>query len=169
MLKASARQFRIVPAIAALFVATTAIAASPTTGSFDVQLTIEADCSMATGAVLNFGTTGTLVANVDQSTTIAITCTKTTNYTIALNAGANAGTPGDVSTRLMVNGSEDISYNLYTNAGRTTVWGNTVGTDTVAATGDGDAQIYTVYGRVGPQTTPPPGLYEDTITVTMAF
>lgn len=169
MLKDFARRFRLLPAVAATLAATTAIAASPTTGSFDVQLTIEADCSMASGAVLDFGTRGILGANVDQSTTISITCTNTTDYTIALNAGLHAGTPGDVSTRRMINGAEDITYNLYSDSGHSDVWGNTVGTDTVAATGTGDAQTYTVYGRVGPQTTPPPGLYEDTITVTMAF
>jgi spore coat protein U-like protein len=49
------------------------------------------------------------------------------------------------------------------------VWGNTVGTDTVAATGSGAAQSYTVYGRITAQTTPAPGTYTDTITVTVTY
>jgi spore coat protein U-like protein len=66
-------------------------------------------------------------------------------------------------------GTEVINYSLYSDSGRTTNWGNTVGTDTVAATGNGSAQAYTVYGRIPPQTTPAPGTYTDTITVTVTY
>lgn len=52
---------------------------------------------------------------------------------------------------------------------RTTVWGNTVGTDTVSATASGSAQSHTVYGRVPPQTSPAPASYTDTITVTVTY
>ena len=69
----------------------------------------------------------------------------------------------------MTLGAATVSYSMYSNAGRTTNWGNTVGTDTVAATGNGAAQSYTVYGRVPPQTTPAPGTYTDTITATVTY
>ena len=49
------------------------------------------------------------------------------------------------------------------------MWGNTVGTDTQAATGTGAAQTYTIYGRIPPQTTPAPATYSDTITVTVTY
>jgi spore coat protein U-like protein len=48
-------------------------------------------------------------------------------------------------------------------------WGQTIGTDTVAATGNGAAQPFTVFGQVPAQTTPSPGLYTDTITVTVTY
>jgi spore coat protein U-like protein len=51
----------------------------------------------------------------------------------------------------------------------TTNWGNTVGTDTVAGTGNGSGQVYTVYGQISAQTTPAPGTYNDTITVTITY
>ncbi|MCE3520182.1 spore coat protein U domain-containing protein, partial [Escherichia coli] len=35
--------------------------------------------------------------------------------------------------------------------------------------GSGAAQPYTVYGRVPVQTTPAPGTYTDTITVTVTY
>jgi spore coat protein U-like protein len=57
----------------------------------------------------------------------------------------------------------------YTDSGRTIVWGNTVGTDTVSATGNGASQSYTVFGRVPAQTTPAPATYTDTITVTVTY
>ena len=56
-------------------------------------------------------------------------------------------------------GSALVNYSLFSNSGRTTNWGNTVGTDTVSGTGIGSAQSLTVYGRIPPQTTPSPGTY----------
>jgi spore coat protein U-like protein len=69
----------------------------------------------------------------------------------------------------MTSGANTVNYTLYSNSGRTTVWGNTVGTDTQAATGNGSAQSYTVYGRVPSQAAPAPGTYSDTITVTVTY
>jgi spore coat protein U-like protein len=69
----------------------------------------------------------------------------------------------------MTNGAATVSYSLYSNAARTTNWGNTVGTDTVAGTGTGSNQSYTVYGSVPAQTTPAPATYTDTITVTVTY
>jgi spore coat protein U-like protein len=39
----------------------------------------------------------------------------------------------------------------------------------VSGTGIGSSQNYTVYGRVQAQTTPAPGTYTDTITVTVTY
>ncbi|TPI51931.1 spore coat protein U domain-containing protein [Mesorhizobium sp. B3-1-7] len=41
-----------------------------------------------------------------------------------------------------------ITYSLYSDSGRTTVSGPTIGTNTVSATCSGVAQRFTVYGRV---------------------
>jgi spore coat protein U-like protein len=49
------------------------------------------------------------------------------------------------------------------------VWGDTIGSDTVAGTGNGAAQSYTVFGLVPVQTTPGPGTYNDVITVTVTY
>ncbi len=94
-------------------------------------------------------------------------CTNTTPYNIGLDAGTGSG--ATVTTRKLTNGAATINYSLYTTSGRTTVWGNTVGTDTVAATGNGASQSYTIFGRVPAQTTPAPATYSDTITVTVTY
>ena len=88
-------------------------------------------------------------------------------YNVGLNAGT--GTGATVAVRKMTSGANTITYSLYKDAARTTVWGNTFNTDTVAATGTGVAQTYDVYGRVPPQTTPQPGTYTDTIIVTLTY
>jgi spore coat protein U domain-containing protein, fimbrial subunit CupE1/2/3/6 len=138
-----------------------------TTTTFTVQITITASCTIVSASTLNFGSQGVLTANVDQTSTIQVQCTNTTPYNIGLDAGTATG--ATVTTRKMTNAGATISYSLYSNSARTTNWGNTVGTDTVAATGNGASQSYTVYGRVPPQTTPAPATYTDTITVTVTY
>jgi spore coat protein U-like protein len=108
-----------------------------------------------------------LAANIDQTSTLNVTCTNTTPYNIGLDKGVNGAS---VTTRQMkAAGPALINYSLFSDAGRTVNWGNTVGTDTVAATGIGSAQPFTVFGRIPPQPSPVPALYTDTITVTVTF
>ena len=141
--------------------------AASTTSTFAVQVAITATCTINSASTLNFGTQGILATNVDQTSTIQVTCTNTTPYNIGLDAGT--GTGASVATRKLTSGANTVNYTLYSDSGRTTVWGNTVSTDTQAGTGTGSAQSYTVYGRIPTQTTPAPGSYSDTITVTVTY
>jgi spore coat protein U-like protein len=138
-----------------------------TTSTFTVQVAITASCTINSAATLNFGSQGVLIANVDQTSALQVQCTNTTPYNIGLNAGTGSG--ATVAVRKMTSGGNTVNYSLYSDSGRTTVWGNTVGTDTVAATGNGAAQSYTIYGRITAQTTPAPSTYTDTITVTVTY
>jgi spore coat protein U-like protein len=168
-MKCNAKFRGCVAALAACFLigsGNSAYAATATT-TMAVQMTINATCLVNSASTLNFGSQGVLAANVDQTSTIQVTCTNSTPYNIGLNVGTGAG--ATIATRKMTSGANTVNYTLYSNSGRTTLWGNTVGTDTVAATGNGAAQNYTVYGRVPTQTTPAPGSYTDTITVTVTY
>jgi len=137
------------------------------TSNFTTQLTVTSACVINSTSTMDFGSQGVLTANVDTTSTLAVQCTNTTPYNIGLDAGL--GTGATVAVRKMTNGSSTINYSLYSDSGRTTVWGNTVGTNTVAATGNGASQSYTVYGRVPAQTTPAAAAYTDTITVTVTY
>jgi len=142
--------------------------AATATSTFGVDVTIVAQCLINSASTLSFGgSQGVLSANVDNTSTIVVQCTNTTTYDIGLDAGTGSG--ATVTTRKLTGGGNTINYSLYTNIGRSTVWGNTVSTDTVAATGNGAAQSYTVYGRIPPQTTPAPATYSDTITITVTY
>ncbi len=66
-------------------------------------------------------------------------------------------------------GGATIGYTLYRDAARTQLWGTTTGADTFAGTGAGVAQSVTVYGRVPAQATPAPGVYADTVNVTVTY
>ena len=130
--------------------------ATTTTSTFNVQITITAACEINSASTLNFGSQGVLTANVDQTSTIAVQCTNTTAYDVGLNAGTASG--ATVTTRKMTNGAVTVSYSLYSDSGRTTNWGNTVGTDTVSATGNGASQSYTVLDRTLTSANFPPVL-----------
>ena len=166
----SGRRFRgYAAALAAcgLIASENSLSAATATSTMTVQMTITATCTVNSATSMNFGTQGVLSTNVDQTSTIQVTCTNTTPYNIGLDAGT--GTGATVATRKMTSAANTVNYTLYSNSGRTTVWGNTVGTDTQAATGNGSAQSYTVYGRVPSQAAPAPGTYSDTITITVTY
>lgn len=141
------------------------------TAAFNVTLALQANCTISANP-LNFGTNGVLDTAVSQQTTVAVTCTNTTPYNIGLDAGTVTGS--SITTRLMAgtsagNTATTVSFQLYQDAGHTTVWGNTQGTNTVAGTGTGAAQSITVYGQVPAQVTPQPDTYQTTITATVYF
>lgn len=141
------------------------------TATFLVSLTIAANCTIAANP-LAFGSQGVLATAVNQQTTLAVTCTNTTPYNIGLDAGTVTGST--VATRLLAgtatgNTGTTVGFQLYQDAGRTTIWGNTQSTNTVAGTGSGAAQTLTVYGQVAPQNTPRPDTYQSTVTATVFF
>ncbi len=148
------------------FFASSAMALTAT-GTFTSQIIIAANCTVGSTNTLNFNTQGVLNVNVDAAATFAVTCTNSTTYNVGLNAGTTSG--GTTTTRLMANGANTVSYKMYSDSGRTTNWGNTVGTDTVPGTGTGAAQTLTIYGRVPIQTTPAPGTYTDLVTITVTY
>ncbi len=161
------RLISVTGGIAALLCAGTAQAATQTQ-NMAVSMTVSAGCTVTAGTIA-FGSQSSLQANVDQQGTFTVTCTNSTPYTIALDAGANGAS---VANRRMKGGAgntEFVNYSLFTNAARTANWGNTVNTDTVAGTGNGASQTLTVYGRVPSQTIGSPGAYSDNVTITVTY
>lgn len=157
------------------FAAPQAMAQQSVTTDFNVLIEIVASCEISTGGVadIDFGQQGIFESNLDRTTELKVTCTKGSDYSIALNDGRNASTGGDVNTRRMIgvdtlNTSDFVSYNLYSDTGRSTVWGNTIGSNLVTATGTGQEETHTIYGRV-PTTNHTVGKYRDTVTATVTF
>jgi spore coat protein U-like protein len=136
------------------------------TAPFTVTATVVASCAVS-ATTLDFGSTGVLLANVDSSNTLSVTCSNTVPYSISLNGGLSGAT--DPTQRKMTRSSEAVTYGLYRDAARSQTWGSTAGTNTASGTGSGFAQSFTVYGRVPPQSTPSPGTYTDTIVITVAY
>lgn len=141
--------------------------AATASDSFQVTATVVTSCEV-TATDLGFGAYDPVVATpLDASTTIEVRCTNGAGYVIALGAGIGSG--ATTASRRMTAGGDTLVYSLYQNAGRTTLWGDNAGVDTVAGTGSGAAQVLTIYGRAPARQTSPAGAYADTITVTLTY
>ncbi len=146
--------------------ASPALATTATT-TFAVTASVLQTCLVA-ATPLAFGNYDpTSATPTDGSTTLLVTCTNATPYTVGLSAGG--GTGATVATRKLTNGGNTLNYSLYQNGARSTLWGTTIGTDTVAGTGTGLAQSLTVYGRIPALQAAVQGAYTDTITVTVTY
>lgn len=132
-----------------------------------VTITITNLCIAASTTPVSFGSHGFLTSVIENTGTILVTCTPGAPYTVGLNAGTSPG--ATTLTRKMSGPGTSIDYLLFREAGRTTNWGNNIGTDTVAGTGSGLPQTLTVYGRVPVQTTPIAGTYNDTVQVSIEY
>ena len=143
-----------------------------TTATQTAQVTYQKECRVGTVSTLDFGSSGFLTSNLDNTTTVSVTCTSTTAYKIGLDAGLGSG--ATTTNRKMTRTSaplNTVGYSLFRDNLRTLNWGNDTvgGTDTKNGTGDGLAASHTIYGRVAPQTTPVPGSYQDTVVLSVVF
>lgn len=113
---------------------------------------------------------------VDQTSDITVECSGLVGLLVSVTIGLSTGSSGSYAPRKMYKGTDFLNYNLHTNIGRTTVWGDgNGGTSTVGYTlllpliGN-DSRTDTVYGRIpAPQTSAVPGYYSDSITVNVEY
>ena len=155
--------------VAAGFNATTASAATAT-ANLSVSATVTNNCTIST-ASLAFGSYDPVVAHastdLDGTGTVTVACTKGAAATVGLGLGSNASG----STRRLSNGAtEFLSYELYQDSGRTTVWSNSgAGLYSPGAAPSKVARNFTVYGRVASNQDVTAGSYSDTVVATVNF
>ena len=155
--------------LVAAFVATTPAFAATTSTTLNVDATVTANCVVSSSPI-SFGAVNPISGlNYDASGGITVTCTNGTAWSAA--AGIGSGSGASYAARRMTAGANTLNYNIYTDAARTTVWGDGSGaTATIANAGTGVGQNVTVYGRVpSGQVTVPPGAYTDTVAVTVTY
>jgi spore coat protein U-like protein len=139
-------------------------------GALSAAATAEAACTISTTAV-NFGTYNVFSASPDDATgriTYRCTTPQPPLVTIHLDKG---GAP-TFNPRRMLRGTEALSYNLYLDSTRTTIWGD----------GTGGSQTYTrsspplnqninvnVFGRIPAGQDVSAGSYSAIVTATIFF
>jgi spore coat protein U-like protein len=153
--------------------ATQAAPPNPATTNIAISATVVKNCTVgATGVAFGnyYPTAGALAAN----STISVSCTKTTPFTVTLNKGTTGG--GTIAQRLMTDGGGNtLQYNLYTTGGFATVFGDGTGgsaTAVGAGNGMGNPVTITAFGSLpdsGANQAVPPGNYTDTVTVSVAY
>jgi len=122
-------------------------------------------CSVSAGS-LGFGTYSAAAASLG-SAAVSVNCSNGGAYQVSLGSGQYSTS----ATRRMLGPSNNyLNYELFSDAGRTTQWGNgTVLGGQVSGTGSGSAQSLIVYGRIPASQLSTPGTYSDSVLVTVEY
>ncbi|HDT1349389.1 spore coat U domain-containing protein [Escherichia coli] len=132
--------------------------------------TVKNTCSISGVSPMNFGTlvggqTPQLRGKAQSS--VIIQCPVGTAYSIGLDNGQHY----NGSQRQLCSGTgECVKYGLWKNNSATEEWGNVPGVSTLdISSSSGDKNRYVVYGVLPSQQWPSPGIYSDTIIVTLMY
>jgi len=147
--------------------------AGSATSSFTVSAAVVASCTIST-TTLGFGNYDPIVTNattpLDVNGSVTITCTKGSTTTIGLDAGQNSAQAVGTTRAMQVAGPDYLSYELYQDTGRTTVWGNSgVALFTPAAAPNKNPRSFSIYGRIPAGQGSTIGNYTDTVVATVNF
>jgi len=137
--------------------------AQEATGSLAVSATIEPNCNIVTHD-LDFGTAGIIDHDLTANTTLEVTCTPGSRFSIGMGNGENH----DGSRRRMRDGDKFVTYGLFQGPGGTAPWGSLRGVDTFDDKAEASDNNRTVYGIV-PRQVALPGRYSDTVVVTITY
>ena len=154
---------------AAAYATTAGLSAATATASMPVSATVNNNCTISTNQVA-FGSYDPVVANatanLDTTGAVIIACTKGAVTTLGLDTGANASS----GTRRLTSSGNFLTYELYQDSSRSTVWGNS-GADLYnsGTSPSKDARTFQVYGRIAGNQDVPAGSYTDTIVATVNF
>jgi spore coat protein U-like protein len=140
---------------------------TPASTTFRVTTRVDTVCEV-TASDLSFGAYNAQGGTPLTGTTLLrTTCTPGSTYNVGLDAGISPG--ATVQARKMASGANSLNYQLYSDSARSTIWGNTPGTDTVTGVGTGTQVDHTVFGAVPAAQVVPSGDYADTITVRVFY
>jgi spore coat protein U-like protein len=112
----------------------------------------------------------------DATTSIVVQCFRIggpADVTVTLQLGPSA-TSGTTAPRRMASGANRLDYNLYRDAARSQVWGQTTGSDTASITVIGIPNLgsrtgtFVIYGRVPALQNVPAGAYSDSLQMTVS-
>lgn len=132
-------------------------------------------CSLAAGNVA-FGVYDVFSLVNDSTGALLVTCSRAggaPNSTLAIAIGPSASSGLIANRRMQTGGGADfLAYNLFRDATRTAVWGNTAGVDTFVQTitvpNNGSVQVSaTIFGRIPAGQDVRMGIYSDTVMVTI--
>lgn len=133
-----------------------------------VNANVNAKCTISTAAVAfgDYDPVGTHAsADLDAAGSVTISCTKNAVATIGLgNGSAHDGT-----NRRMSGGGEYLAYELFTDAGRSSVWDDNTGKLAPGAAPSKAPRVYPVYGRVFSGQDVPAAGFTDTVVATVNF
>ena len=134
-------------------------------------------CSISSAPAAAFGAyDDSSAVATDTTTSVVVNCLRNggpANATITLQVGPSAGS-GLVASRALRSGASSLNYNLYRDAARALVWGQTAGADSGTLTINGipnngsKTGTFVIYGRIPAQQNVPAGGYGDSVQITVS-
>ena len=155
------RLLLILMAMAIVAFAGTAMAATAT-GTLDVTASVASTCNVTSTTDVAFGsydpTSGT--DDTDGSGSFSFRCTKNNAFQLHIARTDN-----------MNNGTDNLAYVLYSDAGRTTAWAIAAAADPAGESPAGSNAVKTrdVYGKIPALQDVSAGAYTETVTVTVTY
>ena len=124
-----------------------------------------AACTVSTTPLV-FGAVDPLAGMpTDSAGSFTVNCPEATSYVVAISGGN-----GPVHNRFMAGASDQLIYQLYTDAGLNYIWGDgTAGTNTVSGSTSPMQAEHTVYGRIPSQPLARAGQYTDVVIITVSY
>lgn len=142
------------------------------TSNMAVSASVSNNCVIS-AAAMSFGSYDPISTNattpLDASADLTVQCTNGATAAVTLSEGMNptGSSTASAPQRQLSDGTDNLTYNLYSDSGHSSVWNNDTGE---AHSGDGTATTMTVYGRVDAgQTSAAAGSYADTVVATVTF
>ena len=128
------------------------------------------NCTIGTVIPVAFGTYNVFAATaLAVNGSISVSCAGSGSGTVALDKGQNSSS---FVSRAMkrTGGATLLTYNLYTDAATTIVWGDgTGGSTTQRLAGNSPSATLTVFGKMGAGQDVGVGTYTDTVVITVNF
>lgn len=115
-------------------------------------------------------------AATNSTTSLVVRCARNggpASVAVTLQLGPSASS-GSIAARQMRSGANAMNYNLYRDAARSQVWGQTAGVDAVTLTINGIPNngsrdgTFTVYGAIPARQNVPAGSYTDSVQLTVS-
>lgn len=143
-------------------------AATPVTATMQVSANVVSACTLNTNP-LNFGNvTTTTTGNTQASATLIVNCSQGVSYSIGIDNGSNFNSSGAANyTRQIASGNNKIPYGIFSDAACSVPWDNAG--NVVSNSGSGQPQPLIVCGILPPINAAAPGVYTDTVNVSINY
>lgn len=131
-----------------------------------VSVHIVASCRFTVdSAALSFGDVEQDAGSANAQTELGVLCSSKQPYAIGFDYGQHA----DGAQRRMSDGSNGVAYQLYADASHRTPLGPVGSSGAVRGVGNGGEQRVPVYGKLDVDRDTPPGVYNDTVRLTVTW
>ncbi|MFZ6733369.1 spore coat U domain-containing protein [Undibacterium sp. Ji42W] len=111
----------------------------------------------------------------DITGTLTVTCNALVSLLVSYNVKLNGGLTGSVASRIMTSGISQMTYQLYSDSGRTTIMGDGTAGSTIINDGYLLSVVapvirnYSIYGRIAAKQNVKAGAYLDTVTILLTY